>query len=166
MRMFAILGGSKGHFTLLFMIPNSYIWWWWDLEVNPLYSSFTSTTCRSMMDDEFRCVKLQNYTELQILFEMRAHQTRNMHTGNISLSDCVCVCWVRYVLRYIPRTLNDPCFDWNFGLVLEGWPSKIEVCWVLGIWYMYSCNTSYMLTQFIFATFPSRHNQPTFATLL
>ena len=45
-----------------------------------------------MMDDEFRCVKLQNYTELQILFEMRAHQTRNMHTGNISLSDCVCVC--------------------------------------------------------------------------
>ena len=27
---------------------------------------------------------------------------------------------------------NDPCFDWT-GLILEGWPSKIEVSWVLGI---------------------------------
>ena len=28
---------------------------------------------------------------------------------------------------------NDPCFDWNFGLVLGGWPSKMEVIWVLGV---------------------------------
>ena len=25
-----------------------------------------------------------------------------------------------------PRTQNDPCFDWKFGLILGGWPSKIE----------------------------------------
>ena len=29
---------------------------------------------------------------------------------------------------------NDPCFDWNFGLVLGGWPSQIEVIWVPGIY--------------------------------
>ena len=29
---------------------------------------------------------------------------------------------------------NDPCFDWNFGLVLGGWPSQIEVMWVPGIY--------------------------------
>ena len=27
---------------------------------------------------------------------------------------------------------DDPCFDWNFGLVLGGWSSKIEVVWVPG----------------------------------
>ena len=37
----------------------------------------------------------------------------------------------------------DPCFDWNFGLVLRGWvPSKIEVSWVLGKYiYIYSFYT-------------------------
>ncbi len=30
-----------------------------------------------------------------------------------------------------PRTPNDHCFAWK-GLVLEGWPSKIEVIWALG----------------------------------
>ena len=29
-----------------------------------------------------------------------------------------------------PRTQNDPCFGWKFGLILGGWPSKIEASWV------------------------------------
>ena len=32
---------------------------------------------------------------------------------------------------YILEPKWPPCFGWNFGLVLWGWPSKIEVSWVL-----------------------------------
>ena len=36
------------------------------------------------------------------------------------------------------QPFDDPCFDWNFGLVLGGcWPSKIEVIGALGV-YLYS----------------------------
>ena len=32
---------------------------------------------------------------------------------------------------------NDPCCDWNFGLVLEGWPSKIQFSWGSRYIYIY-----------------------------
>ena len=90
----------------------------------------------------------------------RAHQTGNMYNGNISRSDCVCVGYGMFFGIYLEPLMTLVLI--GKGLVLEGWPSKIEVCWVLGIWYMYGCNTFYMLTQLIFATVPSRHNQRTF----
>ena len=35
-------------------------------------------------------------------------------------------------INYILGNPNDPCFDWNFGLVLKGWHSNKKVIWVPG----------------------------------
>ncbi len=55
--------------------------------------------------------------------------------------------WVMYLYIYIKRNIciciylepfDDTCFDWSLGLVLGGWPSKVEVIWVPGIYiYIY-----------------------------
>ena len=61
--------------------------------------------------------------------------------GPISLPICYLlgaqVLWGRYDLTRIIYYVytwnpNDPCFDWSLGLVLGGWPSKIEIIWVPG----------------------------------
>ena len=44
--------------------------------------------------------------------------------------------------QYTPGTQPWPgCFDWSLGLVLGGWPSKIEVIWAPGIF----CNHTEVL---------------------
>ena len=53
-----------------------------------------------------------------------------------------------YIYIYIHTwNPNDPGFGWNFGLVLGGWPSKIEVIGALGMYiynlqYTYNFNTA------------------------
>ena len=34
--------------------------------------------------------------------------------------------------EYLENPNGAPCFDWNLGRVLEGWPSNIEISWVPG----------------------------------
>ena len=51
---------------------------------------------------------------------------------------------------------DDPCLDWISGLLLEGWPSRIEVIWALGIYiYMNWDNHSRVKNKIIpFVLFP------------
>ena len=67
--------------------------------------------------------------------------------GNKLKSRCV-----KYdkLIIYIPRTQMGPLVLIEKGLVLEGWPSKIEASWVLGVYiYIYMC----VYTQHIYCIF-------------
>ena len=72
--------------------------------------------------------------------------------------------WPIYI--YIPRTQMTLVLIGKCLFFLEGWPSKIEVCWVLGIdIYIYTYNHIYLCHEKTIKMNPSTLHQPNLSTL-
>ena len=78
-------------------------------------------------------VRVDGVVTYRVLRWYQAPRPSNTRDAQDKTQSIRCICYNILIHIFTWNPNGAPCFDWSLGLVLGGWPSKIEVIWVPGI---------------------------------